>query len=106
MALLSYRRFIPDNMQNRSLSRAKILFFDDTHYIPQLHAGILLCDGEQLTTSGCPIFHPDDPSQYMYSTIASHGFITGAEVVLYSSGNSRVIAIKSSGRAISHFVAS
>ena len=79
--------------KDHSLSRAKIsasIDFDDTNYFPHLHAGMLLSDGERITTSGCPVFHPNDPNQYF--TIASHGFVTGAEV-RHPLGNSRIIGI-------------
>jgi hypothetical protein len=67
--------------KEHSLSCTKIptlINFDDTDYFPHLHAGILLSNGEHITTSGCPVFHPNDTNQYFM--ITSHGFITGAEV--------------------------
>ena len=65
---------------------------------------MLLCDGERITTSGCPVFHPNDArSQYIYFNIASHGFITEAEV-RYPFGNSRVIGIKGSVRSLCRII--
>jgi hypothetical protein len=63
---------------------------DDTDHFPHLHAGMLLSDGERITTSGCPVFHPNDANQSF--TIAAHGFVTGAEV-RHPSETSRIIKI-------------
>ena len=52
---------------------------DNTNYLPLLHAGMLLSDGERFTTSGVPIEQLNDPDS-RYFTIASHGFVHGAEV--------------------------
>jgi hypothetical protein len=75
----SFRRYAKP--KEHSVSRPKIptlINFDDTDYFPHLHAGMLLSDGERITTSGCPVFHPNDANQYF--RIASRGFVTGAEV--------------------------
>jgi len=89
--IASFRQF--SKPTEHSMSRKKIptlMELDDTDYYPNLHAGMLLCECERITTSGCPLFHPDDPAQYF--TIASHGFITGAEV-RHPVGNSRIVGI-------------
>jgi len=65
-----------------------LINFDDTDYFPHLHAGMLLSDGECITTSGCPVFCPDDLNQYFI--ISSYGFVTGSDV-RHPLGNSRVI---------------
>jgi len=87
----SFRQHFEPKQQ--SLSRAKIpsaINVDDSNYFPQLHAGMLLSDGERITTSGCPVFNPSDPNQYF--TIASHGFVTGSEV-RHPLGNSRIVGM-------------
>ena len=43
-----------------------------------------------IAISGCPGFHPNDPSQYF--TIASHGFVTGGDV-RHPLGKSHIIGI-------------
>jgi len=66
-----------------SLTRSKIpssLQIDNTNYHPRLHAGMLVTDGDSPTTSGVPISSVHDSSK-RYFTIASHGFVTGAEVI-------------------------
>ena len=76
----SFRQFVKPKEQG--LSRAKIptaIAYDDTDYFPYLHAGMLISDGEIVTTSGCPIYHPEEPT-IQYFSMASHGCVTGAEV--------------------------
>jgi hypothetical protein len=75
----SFRPFKEPSAQG--LKRSKIpngIDYDDTNYYPKLHAGMVVCDGDIITTSGCPVYHPNDGIQCF--TIASHGFINGTEV--------------------------
>lgn len=66
-----------------SLTRIKLpsrLVIDNTNYAPLLHAGMLLDDGDQFTTSGCPVSHSDKVGERFF-TIAAHGFVLGASVM-------------------------
>ena len=40
---------------------------------------MLVSNGDVFTTSGCPVQRLDD-SETRYSTVASHGFVNGADV--------------------------
>ena len=69
---------------------------DDTDYFPNLHAGMLLFqggDGGGYSTSGCPVKHVDHPNDRFF-TVASHGFVLGAEVIHpHAPPNGRIVAI-------------
>ena len=66
-----------------SLTRTKLpgrLVIDNTNYGPLLHAGMLITDGDQFSTSGCPVSHLNRIGKWCF-TIASHGFVLGASVM-------------------------
>jgi hypothetical protein len=79
--LTSYRPY--HQPIEHSFTRARLpghFMIDNTNYVPFLHAGMLLSDGDQFTTSGCPVSHPGKPGEQFF-TVAAHGFVLGAPVM-------------------------
>jgi len=80
--LVSYHEFVRIPLREHGITHTKVSLgnvFDNTNYAPRMHAGMLLTDGDTITTSGCPISHPSEPDA-KYFTIAAHGFVIGGDV--------------------------
>ena len=76
-----YREF--DEAKPHGLNRRKIIpsvnQMDNTNYYPNLHAGMLVCDDNILTTSGCAVKNPKYPDSRFF-TVSAHGFANGGKV--------------------------